>query len=109
MRKLHAVITAVIATVVVVAVLRRRGRHGRRCVFLKTLVHLTLPSKRYETRLKRTVGDYNVLLFCEVHSFEIRCCKHIALSSSSPTLSSRQQKLPSLSTYSEVHSFEKQP
>ncbi len=37
---------------------------------LKTLVHFTLHPKRYETRHTHTVGDCNVLLFCEVHSFE---------------------------------------
>ncbi len=39
-------------------------------IILKTLVLFTLHSKRYETRLKHTVGDCNVLLFSEVHSFD---------------------------------------
>ncbi len=33
-------------------------------VILKTYVSLALHSKRYETRVKHTVGDCNVLLFC---------------------------------------------
>ncbi len=37
---------------------------------LKTYVSLALHSKRYETRLTKTVEVCNVLLICEVHSFE---------------------------------------
>ncbi len=36
----------------------------------KTWVSLALHPKRYETRLKHTVGDCNVVLFGEIHCFE---------------------------------------
>ncbi len=39
-------------------------------MILKTRVHFTSHPKRYETRLKYTVGDCNVLLLCEVNRFE---------------------------------------
>ncbi len=56
------------------AIERRRAEGGQghmvTWMILKTLVHLTLHPKRYETRHKITVGDCNVLLCCEVHSFE---------------------------------------
>ncbi len=54
-----------------------RKRPAHTWAILKTYVSLALHPKRYETRLKHTVGDCNVLLLCEVHSFEKHpcCCR----------------------------------